>query len=511
MLNASGYGYALKNPKKIISHQLYMDDLKLYAKGPDQLRSMLTLVESFSSSVCMDLGLEKCAVVHVKRGRVQNRENEPHLMEDLRIQELINGDEYKYLGLQQLLGTADEKIRKQVERKVLSRVAKICKSSINSRNKFTGMNTWALSAASHTFGVVKWSETSLQAFDRKVRTLLSKYRMHHPRSSTERLYLSRHHGGRGLLSLEVMCRQQEKQLRHYFINNKSMTAICAQDHGYTPLKLLQENHNPSFPKCEDRIEQWKSKELHGRFATALRSNAIDMKRSTEWLRTAGLFGETEGFVLAIQDQVVTTNNYRRYIMKENISDMCRLCKKATESIQHICSGCSQLAQTDYLQRHNNVAKIIHQALAKRLDLLKESLPYYKYLPEQVLSNERTKILWDTAIVTDKTMEANKPDIVVFDKTTCRAIIIDIAVPLDHNLLPTIAEKKRKYQPLSEELKNLYKLKEVDIVPVVISSNGLVAEDWRIVKEKLHLNEWHFRTMQKAVLLATTNIVRKVLS
>lgn len=511
MLNDSGYGYALKNPQKIISHQLYMDDLKLYAKGPEQLQSLLTLVESFSSSICMDLGLEKCAVVHVKRGHVQNTENGSHLMEDLRIQELGKGDEYKYLGLQQLLGTADDKIRKQVERKVLSRVTKICKSCINSRNKFTGINTWALSAASHTFGVVKWSDTSLQVFDRKVRTILTKHRMHHPRSSTERLYLSRYHGGRGLLSLEVMCRQQEKQLRNYFINNGSMVAICAQDQGYTPLKLLQEDYNPTFRKPQDRIEQWRSKELHGRFATALRSDNIDMKRSTEWLRTAGLFGETEGFVLAIQDQVVATNNYRRHIMKENICDKCRLCKKTTESIQHICNGCSELAQTEYLQRHNNVAKIIHQALARESDLIKENMPYYKYLPEQVLSNERAKILWDTAIVTDRPVEANKPDIVVFDKTTRRAIIIDVAVPLDHNLLSTIAEKKRKYQPLAIELKDLYQLQEVDIVPVVISSNGLVPKGWGFVKEKLHLHEWHFKTMQKAVLLATTNIVRKVLS
>jgi hypothetical protein len=36
------------------------------------------------------------------------------------------------------------------------------------------INTWAIPVAGYIFGVVKWSETAVQSFDRKIRTTLTK-------------------------------------------------------------------------------------------------------------------------------------------------------------------------------------------------------------------------------------------------------------------------------------------------------------------------------------------------
>jgi hypothetical protein len=214
-----------------------------------------------------------------------------------------------------------------------------------------------------------------------------------------RLYLSRHCGGRGLLSVEVMCRQQERQLRIYFKTQHSVLhkAICTQDRNYTPLQLCTEEYEPRYLTPKERAEQWRAKEFHGRFANALNCENTDSVCSTEWIRTAGLFGEIEGFIFAIQDQVITTRSYQTHIMGMNCSDKCQLCKHATESIQHICSGCPALVQKDYLERHNSVAKVVHHALAKRYGLTEKELPYNKCKPEQVVSNYKAKLLWDTPI------------------------------------------------------------------------------------------------------------------
>ena len=64
---------------------------------------------------------------------------------------------------------------------------------------------------------------------------------------------------------------------------------------------------------------------------------------------------------------------------------------------------------------------------------------------------------------------------------------------------TIAEKKRKYQALSVELKDMYKLQGVEIVPVVVSANGRITGDWKVAKSKSQLDEGHMRTCQKAAL------------
>jgi hypothetical protein len=73
--------------------------------------------------------------------------------------------------------------------------------------------------------------------------------------------------------------------------------------------------------------------------------------------------------MAIQDGVIPTRNYQKYIMKTtNIKDECRKCGEKGEKIEHVISGCRKMANEEYIKRHNNVAKIIHQKLASEYQL-----------------------------------------------------------------------------------------------------------------------------------------------
>jgi hypothetical protein len=83
-----------------------------------------------------------------------------------------------------------------------------------------------------------------------------------------------------------------------------------------------------------------------------------------------------GFVMAIQDKVIHVKNYRKCILKEDLqNDTCRRCEKAPETIEHITGSCTCLANMQYLHRHKNVAKIIHQQIAIDKKLLKTYIPY----------------------------------------------------------------------------------------------------------------------------------------
>ena len=68
VLDGTGYGYKIQN--RFISHLLYMDDLKLFAKDDNNLEKMLQLVKKFSDDIGMAFGLEKCAKVSFKRGKL---------------------------------------------------------------------------------------------------------------------------------------------------------------------------------------------------------------------------------------------------------------------------------------------------------------------------------------------------------------------------------------------------------------------------------------------------------
>jgi len=49
---------------------------------------------------------------------------------------------------------------------------------------------------------------------------------------------------------------------------------------------------------------------------AISQQYVDTEASNKWLTNAELFPETEGFLTAIQDQIVLTRNYKKYILKQ---------------------------------------------------------------------------------------------------------------------------------------------------------------------------------------------------
>jgi hypothetical protein len=133
-----------------------------------------------------------------------------------------------------------------------------------------------------------------------------------------------------------------------------------------------------------------------------------------------LFAKTEGFLTAIQDQVIltTSRNYKKYILKQpNIDELCRRSGKESETIQHITAACEQLAPTECLKRHDGLAKAIHQKLAEAAALIEEKSPYYKYTPANVLENDNFELCWNRSILTDKTVTFNRPDITFINKKT----------------------------------------------------------------------------------------------
>jgi hypothetical protein len=152
------------------------------------------------------------------------------------------------------------------------------------------------------------------------------------------------------------------------------------------------------------------------------------------LKQGNLHGETVGFMRAIQDTVIATKNYRKHILKEKLeNDKCRNCEIQAEIIEHVISGCTAIANTDYLRRHDNVAKIIHQQLAEKYNLVNDHVPYYKYDPANVIDNNKVKIYWDREICTDVKINANRPDLILYNKEKSQVTITDVARPLTSNI------------------------------------------------------------------------------
>jgi hypothetical protein len=234
------------------------------------------------------------------------------------------------------------------------------------------------------------------------------------------------------------------------------------------------NELPTDKEYNNKVKrQWSQKALHGRHPYDLCQQYVDKEVSNKWLTNADLFAETEGFLTAIQDQVILTRNYKKYILKQSDTDeLCRRCGKESETIQHITAAREQLAPTEYVKRHDGLAKIIHQKLAEAAELIDDKSPYYKYTPANVLENENFKLYWNRSILTDKTIHFNQPDITFMNKKTKNNFLIDTAVPNTCNLAKTITDKQNKYQEVANEICSMWKQRTAQVIPIVISSTGV---------------------------------------
>ena len=79
----------------------------------------------------------------------------------------------------------------------------VLKSQLNSANKLEAINTLAVPVVTYSFSILNWTLQELAKLDTKTRNFLTMYKMHHPKSDVDRVYLLRNEGGGGLIQLEL--------------------------------------------------------------------------------------------------------------------------------------------------------------------------------------------------------------------------------------------------------------------------------------------------------------------
>ena len=235
---------------------------------------------------------------------------------------------------------------------------------------------------------------------------------------------------------------------------------------------------------------------------------MDKKDTFNWLKSSSLKTETEGFIIAAQDQSLKTKNYITNIMKVESDPLCRFCDQYVETIDHLIAGCPILAKKEHLERHNKVAQYIHWQVCQyyKFSTTKE---WYKHETPAVLDNQQATILWDFSIQTDRTIKANRPDIVIRDKTTKICTMLDVSIPADKNTSLKTFEKLSKYKDLEIEIEKSWKEK-TKMLPIIIGALGVINKNSRNYIEEIPGNI-NIYVLQKVALLGSAHILRKALS
>ena len=85
-------------------------------------------------------------------------------------------------------------------------------------------------------------------------------------------------------------------------------------------------------------ERWHEKPLHRQVVIQCTGADVDQMVTHQWLRSSVLKGETEGFILAAQDQSLATRNYKANILHNGADPKCRFCDEKFETVDHLVSG-----------------------------------------------------------------------------------------------------------------------------------------------------------------------------
>jgi hypothetical protein len=118
------------------------------------------------------------------------------------------------------------------------------------------------------------------------------------------------------------------------------------------------------------------------------------------------------------------------------------------------------------------------------------------------------VLCNQAVHTDREVTANRPDIIIKNTKEKTCTLIDVAIPVDRNVVQKEAEKKLKYKSLGIEIQQMWNMK-CTIIPVIIGATGIVTKSLRKNPEAIP-GKHSIDSLQQTAILGTSHIIRKVL-
>ena len=371
ILGTANPGYEIQTGETI-NHLLFMDDFTLYSKSEKALDSLIQTVRIFS--IGMQFEIDKCAMLVMKKGKIVKSDG-IQLPNDKVIKSLEEGESYKYLGVLEADVVIVNEMKDKVKKEYYRRVRKVLETKLNTGNVFKAINTWAVSMVRYSAAFLGWSRLYLEEIDRRMRKLLIMHNGFHPKSNVDQLYLLRTEGSRGLIGEQDMVEMAILGLRNYVRNSKERLLIAASTIEEDEDRETQNEYKKR--KKNERKTQWTKKQLHGQFIRQIMGKASEDQWG--WLRKGSLKRSIEAFIMATQEQAIRTNNIKARIDKTQENSECRIHGKAEESVNHVLSECSKLAQKEYKRQHDWFGMKIHREICRKYRIeVKEK--WYEHKP-----------------------------------------------------------------------------------------------------------------------------------
>lgn len=537
-------GYKISKPIGMtITNLLYIDDLKIFAASESKLNTVLKVTRDAMKDIGLNWNPKKCSVINIKRGQ-QTQGTDVKLDKDNVIKNLKDGTQYKFLGVLENVKQEDKLSLECAAKVFLQRMSVVWSSPLSDENRVIATNQYALPVLSY----LMWTQTEIKKIDREARKIIV-----NNIGSTALLYLSREQGGRGLQSVENMYKTTKIKAAVKLYSNDDPTidvvrkfeensSRCghqtlvkdarkyAEELGITlqlqypsptcvgsdgkeiPVKQISvkiKEHSQQQLKGAIVDEKWQGKLLNQRWD----DQTINTERCFEWLKSWNL---CPSYVISgmheLYEQLLPTKlYYGKKIGLPTADIMCRLCGTEPESVPHILAGCSSMAQTKYLWRHDSALKVLFFELLKECDLVDRIPPWYSpVVPKPFYENTDYQAYWDVPVYAENTeVRANRIDARIINHKSKIITTLEMSCPWTENRDKKDDEKTKKYAPLRFELKQQYKGYKIEQYNIIVDALGGYSNEveQRMIKLLGKKGSGVLRKMQKAVISSTLNIAR----
>uniref|UniRef100_A0AAF5DM59 Reverse transcriptase domain-containing protein n=1 Tax=Strongyloides stercoralis TaxID=6248 RepID=A0AAF5DM59_STRER len=524
----SSISYYLNKTSSIQNnHIVFMDDLKWYSMGKNELEAMIEILMKISNEIGMEVNRSKCAIVELNGAKNTIKENE--------LDFTVLNSFYKYLGIyQNKNGYSDMTCTlNNVVEKSLLKVKEILASPLNSSQVIKAINTTIIPAISyillgcHGQEDMKIILKNAENIDSMIRRLMTKshnpdYPLNHLRdyaSCKSRLYLSNKSFGLGLkeIKMEVwknigfagthllyekdleehlgrqmeMHKMNKKNLYSHFLKYLELMGVKIECMGPKEYKLNGEImgnevemrsylKNKFFELSEkENLDKWSSKMNYAK-------SVVNQNMTMPWLRNNPLCQQKtrEMFQLQQEDYPGLTHT------KKNPNQKCLYCNMF-DTCRHISSQCqSEEMISLFKRRHDRVLMTLFNELRKK----------YKLKPlnrKEALDPNNWKLTEDIMIHFEKPWAFNDlhhyvPDLIIECKE--KVYVIELGITSLTNYQRVKDYKTTKYTingtleinelnfnevSKGKNLVDLLKVnlkKQIIFIPLILGSYGEIMDD-----------------------------------
>ena len=243
----------------------------------------IELVKNFSNDIKMDIGLEKCAVLHIEKGILSD---EPFTSE---ISNLDPANSYKYLGISESFDHLYTNIKVKTTSDYVQIVWAMLKAKLTAKNTSQALNSFAMPILRYTFSILRWTKTELLKIDRQIRKIHTSEGLHHLNSNTHRLNLWRISRGRGIGnaydSFQQECSSMERYLNKHIDDTLTNTIKLIESTKLPATYIIRYRYLHLFTNpietSKTHIEEYTKMPMNGKWRRRCNAiNKIDTKYQT---------------------------------------------------------------------------------------------------------------------------------------------------------------------------------------------------------------------------------------